>query len=137
MNNLDFFLVVVCSMFLVSSCSDNVQSNYADKAKAISEGRLVEKGWMPNQIPETSYDIRESHNLDLNTGQGKFFFKPEEAIKYCNEMYGFLLKNEELSKVQGLDKKKGSWKFFRIGNFVIGVEIKTGEGFWYVNPKIK
>jgi len=137
MNNFNFFLVVVCLMFCASSCSDNVQSNYADKAKAISKGRLVEKGWMPNQIPETSYDIRESHNLDLNTGQGKFLFKPEEAIKYCNEMNDFLLKNEEISRVQGLDKKIGSWKFFRTGNFVIGVEVHTGGGFWYVNPKIR
>ena len=127
-------LVSVCA--LLSSCSDKVRSKYTDKESAMKEGGLVEKGWMPEDIPDTSKEIVEWHNLDVNTGAGQFTFDLDEFPRYLVKMESFVMAPDDIAEVQGLEKHKGSWKFFLVKHFVIGIEEQTGEGFWYINPKI-
>ena len=67
------FLVVPVA---VAAC-DSVASHYETLEEARAD-RLFERGWLPDVLPPSSYDITVENDLDLNTSQGEFSFSPSE-----------------------------------------------------------
>lgn len=135
MNVTRSLLLLLSVGILLSSCSDEISSRYPDKAEAMKQGGLVEKGWMPEELPDTARDISESHDLDVNTGAGSFTCDIKELASYRIKMQDFRLGDDQVKKTPWLRERKGSWEFFKVRNFVIGVESKTGEGFWSLGSK--
>lgn len=76
------FLCLV-SLLGITSCVDLdvVSRNYATLEDAQED---ITKGWIPPTLPKTTYDISDSHNLDLNTGEGTFRFEAELYWVYMN-----------------------------------------------------
>ena len=69
-------LAAVC---IVSACRnlDVVTASYATLAQARAAG-AIERGWVPEGLPEGSYELREAHDLDTNRRWGLFSFPPAE-----------------------------------------------------------
>lgn len=64
--------------FLLSSCSDTYQSKYDTYDDAQASGAF-RQGWVPKDIPPSSYDFREKHNIDVNWCYGSFRFPKTDA----------------------------------------------------------
>lgn len=132
MNILSSFILLPAISIVLVSCSHEMSSQYLDKGEAMKKGGLVEKGWMPEEIPDTARDISESHDLDVNTGTGSFTYDTNELADYRDKMKGFSLPEDQVKKMPWLGERKGAWEFFQLKDFLIGIEAKTGEGFWSV-----
>ena len=50
---------------MVAACSDFKDSSYASMADARRAG-AVDRGWLPDLLPDSAINIRERHNLDTN-----------------------------------------------------------------------
>ena len=87
--------------FVLTSYFPEVQINKYDSVETAKKQEAMQNGWLPNNIPNSAYDISETHDLDTNTIFGKFSYKEidEESflskLKESNGMYeldGFLFK---------------------------------------------
>jgi hypothetical protein len=116
-----------CAIPIISGCrSDSCSRHSNTDSEAIKE--LVAKGWVPENIPKSSYDINECHDLDTNTGKGSFKFVIGREGDYLSKMKPFTAVDEGDVRIRlGLTE---AWRVFRIGNFVIGVNFQTGSGIW-------
>ena len=54
-------------VFLLGACqfSETPEGNYADYKETAVSG-LIEKGWIPDWLPQTAVNIHEKHDLDTN-----------------------------------------------------------------------
>lgn len=72
-------LLAIAAVLMLAGCtSDVVTDEYASLDEA-REGRLFERGWLPDVLPPSSLSIRTSNNLDRNTSEGEFYFSPDHA----------------------------------------------------------
>ena len=60
-------LFVLLPVFLLAACqlSETPESSFANYKEAVASG-LIERGWIPDWLPETAVNIHEVHNLDNN-----------------------------------------------------------------------
>lgn len=65
MKRINFALLV----FIIAGCGETIKSEGHDFESAKI---LMDTGWLPKWLPESSTDIRESHNLDTNTVVASF-----------------------------------------------------------------
>ncbi len=65
-------------IFLAACTSDVVGSNYATLAEARAD-QLFGRGWLPDVLPASAFNIRTSNNLDLNQSEGEFSFRPDDS----------------------------------------------------------
>ena len=74
-------------MLLLSSC-DEVTNNYAtaDDARADS---LFDRGWLPDILPPSAYDIRVTADLDVNRSEGEFSFDPADFPSFAVQFQSF------------------------------------------------
>ena len=72
-------MVAFAALAAVSACRDLdvVTASYATLADARQSG-AVERGWIPEGLPEGAYELREAHDLDSNRRWGLFSFPAEE-----------------------------------------------------------
>jgi hypothetical protein len=86
---------------VLSGClfSDTVNSHYDTLAEAHKDG-LVARGWLPDVLPPSSYDIRMSNQLDINYSTGEFHFAPNEMRLLTARLTPGLSTSEALSSWQ-------------------------------------
>jgi len=72
------WLLPIWLSLLLSSCSDTYQNKYATYADAQASGAF-RQGWVPKDIPASSYDLQEKHNIDVNWCYGSFRFPVADA----------------------------------------------------------
>lgn len=59
------FIFLCFFTIIITSCSDDVENYYKDfNSLKISDS--FKKGWIPNFVPESAYEINEKHELDNN-----------------------------------------------------------------------
>ncbi len=72
--------------FLLTSYLPDMQVNkYSDKETA-KKNQVIQKGWVPAILPETAYDISETHDLDTNTLFGSFRYKEKDEESLLKNM---------------------------------------------------
>lgn len=64
-------------MLLAIGCSENKDTFYPDINTARKAG-AIDRGWLPEIMPESSRDIHELHNLDTNRIWVRFVFNKED-----------------------------------------------------------
>ena len=70
-----FFAAV---FFMLQYYFSDVQINkYPDKESVLKES-AIEKGWVPPILPDSAYDIEETHDIDTNQLFGRFYYKPKD-----------------------------------------------------------
>ena len=80
---LAFFALVY---FTLAHYYTDVQINkYKDK-QVVLENEVIQKGWIPGILPESAYEIRESHDIDANTLFGSFNYKEADEVELMKHM---------------------------------------------------
>ena len=69
--------IAVIFLLLLIIPSNTVTSRYDRLQDARADG-LFDRGWLPDVLPPTAFDIEVSNNLDLNMSAGEFSFDPAE-----------------------------------------------------------
>jgi hypothetical protein len=70
---------------LVGCGNDVVTTKYQTYDEAASD-QLFGRGWLPEFIPSSSFNITTSNNLDLNTSKGEFSFSPTEMESFVSKL---------------------------------------------------
>ena len=72
---LSFFVLFY---FVLTNYYTDVQINKYKDIQVVKENQVIEKGWIPAILPESAYDIVETHDLDNNTLLGSFNYKEKD-----------------------------------------------------------
>ncbi len=78
-------LVIIISLIMLSYFSDD-HSNHYKNIQAVKADRAIERGWMPSIIPNSAYDIVETHHLDTNVFYGSFHYKVEDEVNFIKHL---------------------------------------------------
>lgn len=58
-------IIILSAAITLSGCGEIKDERYADYEAARLAG-AVERGWIPDFVPQSAYDIRDIHDLDSN-----------------------------------------------------------------------
>lgn len=75
------------------ACQENVESNFENFEELKSSG-YISNGWIPRIIPNSSYEIKEIHNIDNNHVFGMF--------QYSSDSFELLIDSLEQTKITEL-----------------------------------
>lgn len=104
-----------------------MSSQFATRKEA---EEIIRKGLLPASLPESAYDIRESHDLDLNTGAGSFRFATKDAESFKNKLTP-IAKMESITGSQQTMSRSMAVQFYQDGDFRLAIDWQQGEGkFW-------
>ena len=57
--------------------SDVTINKYPDRETVVAN-HAIEQGWIPALLPDSAYDIEETHDIDTNQLFGRFCYKPAD-----------------------------------------------------------
>lgn len=104
-------LVYALLPILLTSCEGmdggDRDFKYRDWAHAQAEEAISGHGWLPEFLPRSAKDIRDSHNCESNEGWSTFTFDPQDKPAFVARMtpIGF----EQVPYPQFRSTKKRSW----------------------------
>jgi hypothetical protein len=101
MKGLWLFLMVL----FVAGCSDVVTSHYSTYSEAASD-HLFGRGWLPEFIPPSSFNIITSNNLDLNQSEGEFSFSLAETGSFVSQLVPYSGRSSPFSDFEKLVIKR-------------------------------
>jgi hypothetical protein len=58
--------------------SETFESHF-ETYQQLKESELINRGWVPTFIPESAYDIHETHRVDVGRVNVRFRFKPGDT----------------------------------------------------------
>jgi hypothetical protein len=64
----------------------DVQINKYKNAEVVHENNVTEKGWIPAILPDSAYDISETHDLDTNEIFGSFYYKQKDEPAFLEHL---------------------------------------------------
>ena len=79
-------LFFVAIYFILTSYFSDLQINKYPDTEAVKQDRAVERGWIPAILPESAYDIEETHNLDSNQLFGRFYYRKRDEAKIMEKL---------------------------------------------------
>ncbi|SCK03845.1 Uncharacterised protein [uncultured Clostridium sp.] len=65
---------------IVKSCPLDIQSSYSETYMDAEE--VIQRGWVPKDIPESATCIKEIHNIDTNLVNGKFLIPTSDINQF-------------------------------------------------------
>ena len=83
MSNLKKILLLIVSFFVLgyvvfTQRYSDVQINKYEDIEVVKENKAILNGWVPAILPDSAYDITETHDLDANTLFGSFNYKEQD-----------------------------------------------------------
>ncbi|WP_415406215.1 hypothetical protein ACLHDG_10645 [Sulfurovum sp. CS9] len=108
------FIFLTFLLFLLKNM-DSQTNNYLNKEEVL-ENTAIQRGWIPDILPDSAYKIVETHNIDTNKLNGSFkYLEKDEEIFLDN------LKSQESRLVWGnfefkVDKANNRVKFFNLSS---------------------
>ena len=83
-------LVFAALVFLMLYTTfEDVQINKYPSMDEVKENAAIEKGWIPSILPNSAYDISETHDIDNNTLFGSFYYKEKEEATLMGNLTQF------------------------------------------------
>ncbi len=64
----------------------NVEINKYQDIDVVKEQKAIQQGWVPAILPESAYEISETHNLEKNTLFGSFQYKENDEEKFMQNL---------------------------------------------------
>ena len=123
---------LAAGVLFLTACDETQRASYATAAAARIDG-AIQRGWLPTSLPDSAYDIAESHDLDTNTGGGSFRFDARDADSFRAQ-----LQSLSAAEVQSLDRAKlqrGGYTYHVAPGFWLAVNWKTHHVQFWLNPK--
>ena len=71
---------------LFSSLFTDVQINKYENLEVVKEQTAIQRGWIPAILPDSAYDIVETHDIDANTIFGSFNYKEKDEEKFLQNL---------------------------------------------------
>lgn len=71
-------MLVISILLSLAGCGEYEETAYANLAAAKADG-AVDRGWIPDWIPQTAVQIQEAHDLDSNHSALALRFSPKES----------------------------------------------------------
>jgi hypothetical protein len=100
-------ILLLIIVTLLYSCKETQTNRYKSKEYVIKDG-AIRRGWIPEIIPESSFNIIETHNLDTNTIKGSLQYKEIDEPYLINKLKNkMVLKNFKFT----IDINKNHLKF--------------------------
>ena len=105
---ISFFILV---FIVINYTFPDLTINKYNNIEAVKENTAIQEGWIPAIIPDSAYDISETHDLDKNTLFGSFSYKEKDEAGFMDN----LTVQEELNNTL-------QW-----GNFLFKVDKKSNH----------
>jgi len=80
---LSFFVLFY---FVLTNYYTDVQINKYKDIQVVKENQVIQKGWVPAILPESAYEITETHDLDTNTLFGSFYYKEQDEAGLMEQL---------------------------------------------------
>jgi hypothetical protein len=74
---------VIFTVLFLAACDSNVTTHFPTVQEARSEGAF-ERGWLPPILPDSTLNITESNDLDVNIGNGSFQFSGSDYAAFAS-----------------------------------------------------
>ena len=74
------FVTLILIAALTAAC-DVVTSRYETYGEAVADS-VFGRGWLPDKIPRSSYEIEVNNDLDINTSTGDFRFSLDDLESF-------------------------------------------------------
>lgn len=68
----------------LSGCLD--RSDHYSNVNEAREGRVFEKGWLPDILPESAYDLKVITTVESSAGRGRFRFDPNDYRAFSDNL---------------------------------------------------
>ncbi|MCP4403318.1 MAG: hypothetical protein GY801_39170 [bacterium] len=107
------------------SCSEEQESFYQDKP-AVIEDQAIERGWIPNILPDSASNIYETHELDMNTGVGEFVFHDRDE-RWFQERLNVRLSAKIRQHVITQYRLPDTHEVFISGDFIVAVDWEKND----------
>lgn len=122
-------LLLASAVLLLAGCSDVVESSHPTITAAKED---IQRGWIPEILPDSTSQIRESHNLDLNIGHGTFLFGVTNAQQFRAALVALPVDAVIPGfKVPRAQREREGFAFYRHNGFYLAVDWSRGRGeFW-------
>jgi hypothetical protein len=75
-------LFVIIIYFTLRQYFGDVQINKYDSKSTVKQEQAIEHGWVPGIIPDSAFEITETHDIDTNEIFGNFKYKQEDEEKF-------------------------------------------------------
>lgn len=130
MKHLKFIILIISLTSLFISCLESGSSHFYNY-KGLKESGYLSKGWIPEILPDDSYQIKEVHNLDNNHVLGAFKYR-SDGFREITDSLKKVDKSELEKLLQEINtSEKPSWfndseilndnelNFYRFENFIL------------------
>jgi len=74
------------AFILINYTFPDVTINKYNNIEAVKENTAIQQGWIPAIIPDSAYDISETHDLDKNTLFGSFSYKEKDEAGFMDHL---------------------------------------------------
>lgn len=79
-------LIIVSLFLLLSYFIEDVQINKYKDILVVKDNKVIEDGWIPGILPNSAYEIVETHNIDTNTVFGTFKYKEQDEASFMQNL---------------------------------------------------
>ena len=125
--------LLAAATLLLIACSDTVRTSYRTAADARADGAVL-RGWLPQELPNSAFAIAESHDLDLNTGNGSFRFEDKDADSFRAKLQPAPARDvQQFRNPEGL--QRDGYTFHVVSRFVLAVNWQTRHVRFVLNFK--
>lgn len=122
---------LVLAVAAIAGCtSDVVSSSHATRSDAAD---IVERGWIPAVLPESAKQIRETHDVDTNTGHGTFVFGPADAESFRTALRPIPAEHAVRASSRSALERSG-YTLYAHGEFEIAVNWTDRRGEFWLGP---
>ena len=89
--NWKYILLLIVSFFVLgyvvfTQRYSDVQINKYEDIEVVKENKAIQKGWVPAILPNSAYNITETHDLDSNTLLGSFNYKEQDEAGFMKHL---------------------------------------------------
>ena len=136
MGKSSFYLLL---LLLLGGCSDVVTTHYQTYSDAAKDN-LFGRGWLPDFIPSTSFNIIVSNDLDRNISEGEFSFPPVATASFVSKLRPYFGRTSlyvDYEKVADRRKAQGYilYEFTRDHYvWVFFLNREKGHGYYNMGP---
>ena len=90
-SNWKYILLLIVSFFVLgyvifTARYSDVQINKYEDLEVVKENQAIQKGWVPAILPDSAYEITETHNIDTNTIFGSFNYKEKDEADLMEQL---------------------------------------------------
>ena len=122
----NYVILLACALLLLGC--DNMHSKHNSSTAAQD---TIARGWIPNCLPPGAFAIEETHNLDLNTGEGSFSFTESDLDHLRSKLTPYKPDLPLRIRANRDRHEKRGYQFYSFENFDLAINWQTRHAhFW-------